>query len=272
MKHLTDEELEDIMQSKSTLPPHLAACEYCETRLAQKRALAERLRSAFAAVEPQSDLDRRIKLTIAALPQGPKRVRLRPLLEAHRHWRGLAAAVSAAVVLIVAVPLIVLLKPPSAARASQAEFVRIHRNNLSALSEFHSEADPEKLAEYFKSKLGFNPALPRPGRGMALRGCCVRHFRGEIAGSYVVDTPAGTITVVVVKDKPESFGMKGKIKRSGYVFWTSSFEKNEMVTVRLGAYSYCAVGETSSDYLVELLSRLLPENHENIDQPPPAAF
>jgi hypothetical protein len=35
-----------------------------------------------------------------------------------------------------------------------------------------------------------------------------------------------------------------------------------MVTVRLGDYSYCAVGEISHEYLTELLSQLIPETGE----------
>ncbi len=146
--------------------------------------------------------------------------------------------------------------------AARAELVKIHRHNLSADHEFYSEADPAKLAEYFKSKLGFSPFMPVPSQGMVLRGCCVRQFRGQIVGSYVVDTPQGVISVVVVTDKPQSLGMGDKFERQGRVFWKSSFAKCDMVTVRLGDYSYCAVGEVSHEYLTELLSRLMPETQE----------
>ena len=100
--------------------------------------------------------------------------------------------------------------------------------------------------------------MPLIDRGMSLRGCCIRHFRGQIAGSYVVDTPDGLISIIVVTDPPDSFGAGGRFERDGYVFWKSSFAMCDMVTVRLGDYSYCAVGETSHEYLTELLTRLLP--------------
>ena len=147
---------------------------------------------------------------------------------------------------------------PSAAKAAQAELVKIHNHNLSPAHEFHSEAEPGKLAEYFKSKLGFNPRLPELGHGMALRGCCVKHFRGEVVGSYVVATPQGIMSVIVVTDKPESLGIEGKFKKGEQTYWKSSFAKCDMVSVRIGDYSYCAVGEISHAYLTELLSQLLP--------------
>jgi hypothetical protein len=168
----------------------------------------------------------------------------------------------AAAILIIVVPLSVYFGTPSAARAAHAELVKIHNHNLSPGHEFYSEAEPEKLAEYFKDKLGFNPRLPESSRGLALRGCCVRHFRGQVVGSYVVETPEGVMSIVVVTDKPESLGIKSKFRKGQYTYWKSSFAKCDMVTVRIGDYSYCAVGEISHEYLTELLSQLLPRQSQ----------
>ncbi len=70
------------------------------------------------------------------------------------------------------------------------------------------------------------------------------------------------MSVVVVTDKPETLGMGDKFERQGRVFWKSSFAKCDMVTVRLGDYSYCAVGEVSHEYLTDLLNRLIPETQQ----------
>jgi hypothetical protein len=180
---------------------------------------------------------------------------MRLLGRSRQFWPVLATA---AAILIVIVPLSLYFGAPSAASAAQAELVKIHNHNLSPGHEFYSEAEPEKLAEYFKDKLGFNPRLPESGQGMALRGCCVRHFRGKIVGSYVVETPEGVMSIVVVTDKPESLGIKSKFQKDQYTYWKSSFAKCDMVTVRIDHYSYCAVGEISHEYLTELLSQLLP--------------
>ncbi len=54
----------------------------------------------------------------------------------------------------------------------------------------------------------------------------------------------------MVADKPQN----------GYTFWRGDFATSNMVTVRFGQYSYCAVGEISHDYLIDLLTRVLPDS------------
>ena len=259
MNHLTNEQFEDIIQGLLPEPEHLVDCDRCRELLAEKAAIANRLRSAFASVKPGEQLAKNIRaqLTSEAVPRQVNFVKWLWNLRLQK-----VALPAAAAVLVLAVILGIYSLSSSSAMAAQAELVEIHKHNLSAEHEFYSEADPEKLAEYFKNKLGFSPFMPVPSQGMALRGCCVRHFRGQVVGSYVVDTPQGVMSVVVVTDKPETLGMGGKFEREGRIFWKSSFAKCDMVTVRLGDYSYCAVGEISHEYLTELLSRLMPETRE----------
>ncbi len=257
MSHLTEGQFEDIMQGLLPEPEHLTDCDLCRELLAEKKAIANRMRSAFDSVKPDKHLANniRVQLTNKAVPKHPQFASRFSNIRFER----IAWPAAVAAVLVMAVILGVYVISPSSAVAARAELVKIHNHNLSADHEFYSETNPKKLAEYFKSNLGFSPSMPKPGRGMALRGCCVRHFRGQIVGSYVVDTPQGVISVVVVTENPETLGMGGKFERQGRVFWKSSFAKCDMVTVRLGDYSYCAVGEISHEYLTELLSRLMPE-------------
>ncbi|MHC4431459.1 MAG: anti-sigma factor family protein [Planctomycetota bacterium] len=260
MSHITDEQFEDILQGKDADHAHLRQCKDCRDRLAEKRAIAERLRSAFGSVRAGSDLADRIsqKLGTATGAVASDRPAKRVLLDRHRRplWPALAAA---AVTMIVLVPLSMYFGTSSTAKAAQAELVGIHKENLGPDRVFFSDAEPEKLAEYFKSELGFGPAFPCTGQGMAIRGCCVAHFRDRIVGSYVVDTPEGVISIIVVTDTPKSLGMRrmSERTRSGQTCWKASFARCRMVTVRLGDYSYCAVGEISHKYLLELISRLL---------------
>jgi hypothetical protein len=259
MGHLTDEQFEDIIQGVRPEPGHLSECERCRVHLVEQKAVAARLRSAFASVEPDEKLSEKIRARLANEAETPKLIvfvkRLRASNVRRAGWPAAAAAVIA-----IAVLLGVYFARPSSVMAAEAELVRIHEHNLSSNHEFHSEADPEKLAAYFKEKLGFSPSMPRVGQGLSLRGCCVRHFRGQVVGSYVVDTPEGVMSVVVVTDRPESLGMGEKFRFGEYTFWKSSFAKCDMVTVGLGDYSYCAVGEISHEYLTSLLIRLLPDS------------
>lgn len=262
MSHLNDEQFEQILQGIEFDPKHMEECEHCRNRLAEKKALAERLRSAFANVEAGQELAQSIREQIDSKSKSSQQVRGGGGLALRAHWRGWTAAVSGMAALIAIGVLLTSLGNPSPAMAAQEELVAIHRHNLTKDHEFHSEADPEKLAAYFKSKLGFNPRMPEPGHGLALRGCCVKHFQGQVTGSYVVDTPEGVMSVVVVADTPESMGITGKFEFDGYTYFKSSFAKCDMVSVRIGDYSYCAVGEISHSYLTELLSRLLPDKDE----------
>jgi len=256
MNHLTDEQFEDIIQGVLPEPEHLADCGRCRDLLAQKRAIANRLRSAFASVKADERLAKNIRaqLTVEAVPKRAQFVnRLSNIRLQKIAWPVVAAVIAAGILLSV-----YLMTPTSA----MAALVKIHKHNLSAEHEFYSEADPEKLAEYFKNKLGFSPSMPRPGQGLALRGCCVRHFRGQIVGSYVVETPEGVMSVVVVTDRPESLGMAQRFQHGQHTFWKSSFAKCDMVSVRLGQLTYCAVGEVSHPYLTELLTKLLPDSKQ----------
>lgn len=268
MNHLTNEQLENIIQGHDADLTHLDQCRNCRQRLAEKRAIAGRLRSAFMSVKADEGLAGRIRNQInrnsettetVKSPQQTWTIRLH-----HKIWPALAAA---AAILVVLLPLILYVTTPSTAIAAQAELVMIHQQNLGSHREFYSDTDPEKLAEFFRDKLGFTPAFPCTGQGMKIRGCCVAHFKGQIVGSYVVDTPNGVISVIVVTDTPREIAMGRMPKKKGYEqdFWKSSYAQCNMVTVRLGDYSYCAIGEISGishEHLRGLLNRLLPNTQQ----------
>jgi hypothetical protein len=260
MNHLTDEQLEQILKGIEVNTEHLGSCLLCQTRLQEKKALVNRLRSAFENVKPSEELLQKIRrrINVAASEKSAGK----SMFNLHIKWRSWIAAVSSVAAVLVTVSLIVYLSAPSQVVAAQAELVKIHQHNISGNHEFYSEAEPEKLAVYFKDNLGFNPRMPEPGQGLALRGCCVRHFQGQIVGSYVVDTPEGVMSVVIVTDKPESLGIAEKFKHGDQVFWKSAFAKCDMVSLRIGDYTYCAVGEISYEYLTKLLSKLIPEEEE----------
>ena len=93
---------------------------------------------------------------------------------------------------------------------------------------------------------------------MSLRGCCITHFRDKPVGSYVVDTPRGVISVIVVTDTPKALGMKEELYQGGHTYWGESFAKCQMMAVRIGANTYCAVGEVPRHLLTDLLVQLVP--------------
>ncbi len=260
MTHLNDEQFEDVLQGKIQEPAHLAECERCRGLLAKKRALCSRLQTAFGSVRASNQLADRIR---GQIRNGVKQTTpLTPLtitptasfLRAHRWFVPLTAV---AALLLVSIPLIFFFTSPQPATAAQQELYRIHQHGLSPETELFAQSDPEALARHLKNELGFKPAFPRLGAGMSLRGCCVVHFNDKPVGSYVVDTPRGVMSIIVTAEPPESLGMKDRLRRGDHVYLAGSFANCNMVTVELGGYTYCAVGDVSRDYLADLLEQLV---------------
>ncbi len=258
MSHLTEEQFESVLQGHMAPTDHLQECESCSNKLAEKKAIANRLRSSFSDVKASDELAEQLKkrLTIRVQPavshQKSNRTKTFPLW---KYWAATAAA-------LVAIPFIVMLSSPSQAMAAKAELVKIHNHNLDPDHTFFSGSDPQELANHFKRNLGFNPLMPQTGQGLALRGCCVRHFRGKETGSYVVDTPNGAMSIIVVAETLDDLGMDEKFQRNNYTFGKTTFADNNMVSARIGHYTYCAVGEISCEYLTNLLVQLLADIEE----------
>jgi len=259
MNHLTDEQLDALMLGEGVDSEHLASCRQCRDQLASRLALAGRLRAALVSVHAGEDLKARLRQQFQATP-GPESgltgsARSRQLKMLRRHWRGLTAA---AAVLLITLPLYLYVSSPGSLRAVQEELADIHAHNLSDHGEFFTDADPQRLAEFMRSNLGFTPSFPAMGQGMKLRGCCVAHFRHRPVGSYVVDTPRGYISVIVAPESPQDLGMTRFQGDPKGIRWTGSYARCNMATIVIGKLSYCAVGEVPHQTLMELLELLLP--------------
>jgi hypothetical protein len=215
-----------------------------------EKAMAERLRSAFDSLKASDELADKIRSQSAGKGTGQRRF-------SKKLWQ--ITAVAAAVLFIV-LPLSFHLASIPTAIATKAQMVELHLSNHSDSAEFFTDADPVRLAEFFKEKLGFNPAMPAVGNGIALRGCCVAHFKGPIVGSYGVETPEGFVSIVVVDEVPRAIGMT-KMKADpddSQVFWKSSYSNCRMAATVIGEYTYCAVGLIEEDALKQMLEKLLP--------------
>jgi hypothetical protein len=256
MTHLTDEQLEDILQNKGCENAHLSDCETCQSRLKEKQALKARLSAAFSQVAPPVELAQAIRSQIASSAQTQDSHAGSHTQKLPHHWKRWAASLSSiAAVLILAALIKVALVPTPV----YAGLVEIHEHNMSEGHDFLAQTDPNALANHFREQLGFNPRLPELGHGMELRGCCIKHFRGKIVGSYVVDTPQGIISVVAVEDEPALLGITASSQSNGQTYYYSQFAKCDMAAIRIDNYTYCAVGEVSPLYLQSLLEELLPE-------------
>ena len=110
MSHLTEEQFESILQGHTHPSNHLGKCEVCSNKLAEKRAIAARLRSTFSNIQASDELAEQIKKRLSAqdrrLISLPKVHRTRVLFPQWRYWAAVAAV-------LIAVPFIVMLSAPS---------------------------------------------------------------------------------------------------------------------------------------------------------------
>lgn len=260
--HLNDEQFETILsgppQVAAQVQQHLDGCPQCRRRLADDQALRSRLRQASQSIQAPQALRQWVH---AALDQAPSASIPSASAGARRtlRWRLVPILAAAAAVLLIAIPGVLNLLEPGSAYAAESQLEQIHEMNLSNHHGFYSQDDPVKLAEYFRSKLGFTPRMPQLGQGLALRGCCTAHFKGRIAGTYVVETPSGPISIIVVSDPPQSLGRTTRLDRNGRSYWASSYGHCNMASTRLGDYTYCAVGmnHVSHEQMVQLLEQLV---------------
>lgn len=258
MTHINDEQFEDVLAGVTPDPDHLGRCERCRNELADRRALRSRLHSAFADVHVGKELLGSIRAD-ARQAVLKNKTRITPPARARMfYFARWAIPLSAAAMILIGVSAFLLFSGPDSAMAAPAELFKIHQHSLTDHKELYSGTDPQSLAGFLKKELGFRPAVPRLGEGMSLRGCCIAHFRDKPVGSYVVDTPRGVISVIVVTESPESLGMKDTLRRGNHTYMAGSFAKcNMVVTARSDGYTYCAVGEVPREYLVDLLEQLV---------------
>lgn len=259
MSHLTEEQFEAILQGEIEAPEHVEACPECQALLAEKRALAQRLRRTFTSVRAGSDLAERIRAQVSA-PSDAAATRSRSrtiILAAHRRlWSVLAAA---AAILLLAIPVGLYFNTASQAQAAQTELVQIHQQNVESMDQLYVHEDPNELAAFLRSKTGYAPAMVCPKSGLTMRGCCTRQFRGRTVGSYVVKGPGGLVSVVVSPDTPESLGMKPEKEGqlSQQTVWRSHCGDCNVASVRIGDRSYYAVGQVTQENLDSVLVDLI---------------
>jgi hypothetical protein len=105
MRHLTDQQLEEILQGTAPESAHLEECELCRGRLSEFRALQDRLRVAFTSVHADQKLSERVRSRLNHASAGSSTVqpegKKAPSQVYRLFWR---AAAAAAVLLLIPKP------------------------------------------------------------------------------------------------------------------------------------------------------------------------
>ncbi len=246
MTHLTDEQFESILQGQGGDDTHLHACDQCRARLAEKQAMAQRLRSAFASIGPSEKLIQDIRTQVGVQESG----NTISLQDARGKWMARLSAMAA--VLIVGV-FVVFSLSPSPAHATQTTLAEIHKMSLSGDHTLWTQTDPTELAEQYQQKLGVPTQLPPCGEKIKLCTCCIHKcLKHDIIGTYMADTEQGKITVAIVESLPDALGQP----MTDPNYYQSRKGQCNIVAVRIGEQTYCAVGQVEHRYLQTLLQQL----------------
>jgi hypothetical protein len=260
MNHLTEEQLEDILQGGAGVPEHLDRCAQCRARLEEKRALAKRVHRAFSSIHADSGLADRIRARIAAAGQPPAEAEAQHQVlpfRARRHiWSGLAIA---AAILIVLIPRSLHISTGPQATAAQVALAGIHFTNLDSLEEIMAEEDSGKHCPCMTGMLADGTAMPCCQRGLCKCGCQMREFQGRLVESCVIQEPnAPPVSVVIVPESPEALGMArtDRTTATGQAVWQATCEHCNIASVRLGNDSCCVIGQVSQEDLLGVLNVL----------------
>lgn len=258
MTHLTHEQIEHALDEPDALP-HARECPRCSTHLADAQAVRARLKSAADALPVPDGLHRRVQAALAnhrAATLAPA-TKTPSAIFRFRRWVQPSLAAAAAL-LIVAIPLSVYFSATPQAGAAGTELVAIHEANMvpSGANPIVS-AEPAQLAEFFRNQLGFVPAVPKMGQGMSVKRCGLGKFKGDMVGSYVVATPVGCVSIIVVKTHPQNMGLQPAQFCTGLDLWEGSIGKNNLAAAKLGDLWYCAVGQVPQKTLDDLLRLLI---------------
>jgi anti-sigma factor RsiW len=260
MNHLTEEQFEDILRDAAHVPEHVDRCPLCRARLDENRVIAQRVPKAFLSVGAPPGLADRIRTGVAALaepaatPRG--RVRIIPFYIQRYLWPGLTAV---AAILILGVPMGFYVSTGSQANAAPVALAEIHHTNLDSLGQLVSNDDPRALCKYLEDRVGHSPAMLCTGSGLDMCGCCVRKFQGRPVASYVVRSEHAPISVIAVPQSPEALGMTlaGSKTATARDLWQARHGCCNIASVRIGEYSYCAVGQVTQEKLAAVLRALL---------------
>jgi anti-sigma factor RsiW len=254
MSHLTQEQFEDILQGDGPVPEHVAQCPDCRARLEEKRALARRVRGAFSGIQAGPELVSRIRADTAAAQAAPAakpRPRIVPLRFRRHIWSALAAA---AVILIAVAFTAFYIDTGSQIKAAQTALVEIHQANLSSLAQPVTVHDANELGKVLQNAEGYKRVMSCAGAC----GCNMREFCGRQVPSYVIKGPNAPVSVIVVPQSPKSLGMTpGEDEAAARrTVWRATCGNCNMASVRIGEYSYCAVGQVTEKELTSVLNAL----------------
>jgi len=253
MSHLTDEQLEDILQGHGRAGEHVEWCPQCRARLDEKRALARRVRRAVLAIHAGTDLADRLQVRATAAGPGT-----RPhLLRLHTRRQAWSALAVAALVLVAVGLRISHIETSAHVQAAQTALIGLHHANLDSLEEDAHGMAHHEACECLRSISGRGTAMPCCQRGLCACGCQMREFQGRLVECCTIQKPnTPSVSVVLIPETPAALGMTrtAATTTTGQTIWQASRGPCNLACVRLGPESCCVIGQVPHAELVALLN------------------
>ena len=251
MDHLTQEQIEQVLQGELDADAHLQSCPDCRQRVVEARAIQRRLRGAFSTLQTSDNLAERIRISVhqaSTQTASPKRFVF--------PRRVLSRIAAAAVLLLLVLPGALYLTTGNRAEARQMELMQIHHRNLAGDNDFIRCSDPNTPKEHFLKCPSRTVGKDQVGAHLPVYGCCVRTYGGEEVPTYVVKTPEGLVTVLTLDESPQWLGMHRapQLSQPGSVIWTAVCECCNMAARRIGDKTYYAMGQVSHASLAPILA------------------
>ncbi|MFP4052444.1 MAG: hypothetical protein ACLFV7_01105 [Phycisphaerae bacterium] len=216
----------------------------------EHRTLRNRLRAACYSQSPDPGLVFRIHASIREA-EGNSTEGIRPG-RMRSFWPAVASAAAVLLVVFAARTLLVTPRPAPGgqAKVTQAVLAHIHEEH----SELGRPSIPflqrEQFVREIKAATGLTPLVPDSDR-FTIRGGGAPIFFGEHAAAYVLGTPHGEVTVVVMRREPRAlnFDHCWPVADQDGRMWACGFQAEKMVARRIGELTYCAVGRLTHEQL-----------------------
>jgi hypothetical protein len=251
MSHLTDKQLEEVLQGLTSEPLHLGECPDCQRRLDDARAVRERLQQAFHTVTASEDLAARLHRMAQYNPSSDTSPRVMRLGIQRRLWSILAAA---AVILICAIPVSIFMNTGAEAEAAQTALSAMHHRGLEVPDSLFVAEDPAHMADHLENESGIRPVWVDTNGELTVQGCRCYLFKDRKVPTYLVQSPAGSLSITVLEESPRALGLK---RDAVLGVWTATHGCCNLAAVTHAGATYAACGDVAHEVLAQALKQLL---------------
>ncbi len=251
MTPLNDEQIEAVLQGRRPYPADMDA--QTAGRLAERRAIRQRLRGAFASVTPDEAWASTLRQRLRAEARQAQASRRRAIPFPFRGWKPIAAAAA----LLLAVGAAFVLTHASPAGAADF-FESVHAAHLA--DNYEPQSDPQKVAARLGEHVGKPVRVPAGNPKVNVEGCCTRKFKDRTVGAYLIRCGHGKTSILILPQTPRELGLGAPVKIDGRDYWQGAAGKCRYIATRLPAKTYVAVSRIPRDVLLRCLREVVEQD------------